>query len=222
MLAKLQKSGSPSLIHHMTSLLSVALVLFATLLASSGAYAANPAEVPKKKQTTLGLYYTAAEAYDHMQKHGDRTLFIDVRDPIEVNFTGMPAVADANVPLKFADTSKWSMEKKQFGMKTNPNFVAEVGARLEAKGLTKSDAVIVMCRSGPRSAKAANALAKAGYTKVYNLIEGFEGDAVKEGPNKGQRTLNGWKNAHLPWVPPKSLDVDKMYGGPAHVVATKK
>ena len=39
------------------------------------------------------------------------------------------------------------------------------------------DTLMVMCRSGGRSAMAANALAKAGFKKVYNIIDGMEGDA---------------------------------------------
>jgi hypothetical protein len=32
-----------------------------------------------------------------------------------------------------------------------------------------------------------------------------EGDMAKEGPNKGRRAVNGWKNNGLPW----SYDLDK-------------
>ena len=176
--------------------------------------AMNAEDVPKKMQTSFGLYFSPAEAYEHMQQNGSKTLFIDLRDPTEVNFTGMPTVADANVPFKFANTKKWNLKKKQFDMVTNKNFANEVEERLSAKGLDKTDTVILMCRSGPRGGKAANVLAKSGFTKVYNLIEGFEGFAVKDGSNKGQRTINGWKNAGLPWDTPKGLDVTKMYGNP--------
>lgn len=202
-------------------ILTILLAILALLITGNG-FAADPATVSKKMQTTLGLYYTPSEAFQQMQKHGDRTLFIDVRDPVEVNFTGMPSVADKNIPFKFADITKFHTKKKQFNMITNKNFVTDVDKQLAIKGLTKSDTVIVMCRSGPRSAKAANALAKAGYTKVYNLIEGFEGAAVKEGAKKGQRTVNGWKNANLPWDTPKGLDINKMYGHPEPIVPKKK
>ena len=40
-------------------------------------------------------------------------------------------------------------------------------------------------------------------------VDGFEGDAVAEGPQAGQRLLNGWKNAGLPWT--YKLDKNKMY-----------
>lgn len=205
-----------------TSFLSVLTSLLAAVTLSLSAvsvpYAADSSSVPKKMQTELGLYFMPTEAYEHVIKHGNQTLFIDVRDPIEVNFIGMPTVADANIPLKFADTSKWHMKKKQFGMRSNKNFVADVDKRLNDKGLTKSNVVILMCRSGPRGAAGVNLLAKAGFTNVYNLIEGFEGVSIAEGPDKGQRTVNGWKNSGLPWDVPKSLDIKKMYGDPVPVV----
>ena len=64
------------------------------------------------------------------------------------------------------------------------------------KNLNKNDRVILVCRSGERSARAADVLAKAGFTQVYNVVEGFEGDYGKT----GRRDVNGWKNAGLPWT----------------------
>jgi len=200
----------------------LSIILLGVMFVFSGAYAADPASVPKKKQTSLAKYFTPDEAYEHMQRHGSKSLFLDVRDPVEVNFTGMPTVADANVPLKFSDTSKWNVKKKQFEMKFNKSFIDDVAARAKQKGLEKTDTIILMCRSGVRSAKAANKLADVGYTNVYNLIEGFEGDAIEKGADKGKRTINGWKNSSLPWSPPKSLDSNKMYGNPALVKPAKK
>jgi hypothetical protein len=52
-------------------------------------------------------------------------------------------------------------------------------------------------------------LAGTGYTKVYSVVDGYEGDKAKDGPHKGQRTVNGWKNSGLPWT--YSLDKDYMY-----------
>ena len=45
------------------------------------------------------------------------------------------------------------------------------------------------------SASAANALANVGYTNVWSLVEGFEGDK----DSAGMRAVNGWRNAGLPW-----------------------
>jgi len=163
----------------------------------------------KKKQTTLGLYMTSTQAYDYMMKNMDKALFLDVRTPSELNYLGVVTVMDANVPTDTMDGSAWDDKKNRYVRKHNDNFVADVDARLKAKGLTKSDTVFLMCRSGDRSAKAADVLAKAGYTKVYNVVDGYEGDKAKEGEHKGQRVVNGWKNSGLPWT--YSMDKDKMY-----------
>lgn len=53
-----------------------------------------------------------------------------------------------------------------------------------------------MCRSGDRSARAVNLLKDAGFTTVYSVIDGFEGDMAPQ----GRRTVNGWKNPGLPWT----------------------
>jgi rhodanese-related sulfurtransferase len=49
---------------------------------------------------------------------------------------------------------------------------------------------------------AVNLLAKAGFKNVYNITDGMEGDAVKDAESmfRGQRLVNGWKNAGLPWT----------------------
>ena len=62
----------------------------------------------------------------------------------------------------------------------NPRFVRE----LEAK--TGKDAVVLLlCRSGNRSAQAAEAATKGGFTQVFNVLEGFEGDLDE--PNRVRR-----------------------------------
>jgi rhodanese-related sulfurtransferase len=74
----------------------------------------------------------------------------------------------------------------------NPRFVRE----LEAK-TGKSAAIVLLCRSGNRSALAAEAAAKAGFTQVFNVSEGFEGD-LDETRHRGRQ--NGWRFHGLPWV----------------------
>jgi rhodanese-related sulfurtransferase len=87
--------------------------------------------------------------------------------------------------------------------------MTEVNKRLEQKGMDKDGKIIVMCRSGDRSAAAANFLAKAGLKNVYSVVDGFEGDLADDGPNKGQRVVNGWRNNKLPWS--YTLAKTKMY-----------
>lgn len=170
--------------------------LAATLLALF-AFATLPAaaqDVPKEKQTALGKYLTAKEAYDTVKAERAKVLFIDVRTSAELMFVGSTDEIDAHVP--FAEmTPVWDEKSARFHMGPNANFVAQIEAAAAAKGLNKSDKVVLMCRSGERSARAVNALAAAGFTNAYSQIEGFEGDMSKE----GRRSVNGWKNAGLPW-----------------------
>ena len=69
---------------------------------------------------------------------------------------------------------------------------------LNPGGLDKSAPVIVMCAAGKRLTAAAKALHKAGYSRVHNLCEGFQGIRASHGYFKGQHVVNGWKNAALP------------------------
>jgi hypothetical protein len=41
------------------------------------------------------------------------------------------------------------------------------------------------------------------------VVDGYEGDKVKDGAQKGQRLVNGWKNTGLPWS--YQLEKTKMY-----------
>lgn len=188
---------------------SAVITLTALTFFSSQAAAEDWSKLSKKKQTTLGLYMTSQQAYDHMMKDMDNTLFLDVRTPAELNYLGVTSVMDANVPTHMMDGSAWDDKKSRYRRKPNDTFVADVDARLKAKGLKKSDIVILICRSGKRSAKAVDMLAKDGYTKVFSVVDGYEGDKLKEGGNKGKRMKDGWKNAGLPWT--YSMDKDLMY-----------
>lgn len=176
---------------------------------SNSAVADDWSKLSKKKQTTLGLYMASQQAYDHMMKNMGNTLFIDIRTPAELNYLGVTSVMDANVPTDTMDGSAWGDKKHRYVRKHNENFVSDIDARLKAKGLKKTDTVILMCRSGKRSAKAVNVLAKNGYTNVYTVVDGYEGDKAKTGKDKGKRVVNGWKNSGLPWT--YSMDKDLMY-----------
>lgn len=74
----------------------------------------------------------------------------------------------------------------------NPRFVRE----LEAK-VGKDAPVLLLCRSGKRSVLAAEAAAKAGFSHVFNILEGFEGD-IDEQQHRG--SSDGWRLQGLPWV----------------------
>jgi rhodanese-related sulfurtransferase len=70
----------------------------------------------------------------------------------------------------------------------NPGFLAELAARFE-----REKPILFLCRSAVRSHHAAEAARGAGFTRTYNILEGFEGP-LDEGSRHG-----GWRAAGLPW-----------------------
>lgn len=179
-----------------------AFVATAIFFAAAGAHADasfDPSKLPASKRTIDGKYLSAKEAYEMKTKNPAKVLFIDVRTPAETEYIGIADQVDVNIPYMLDDYGTWDAKKNRFQMSPNSAFTMKVADALKARGLTKNDIIIVMCRSGDRSAAADNLLTKAGYTNVYSVWEGFEGDMGKDGAIKGRRAVNGWKNAGLPW-----------------------
>ena len=112
-------------------------------------------DLPKEKQTVLGLYVTAAEAYDKLRAAPDKVKLLDVRTPEEFLFVGHPEMARC-IPLGF-QSYRWDDEKGYFDLDVNTEFLAQV-----QEWFDPGDTVLVMCRSGGRSAMAVNFLTKAG------------------------------------------------------------
>jgi len=150
--------------------------------------------LPKGKQTMPALYITAAEAADVVATRED-VLLIDVRTPEETMLVGYPTSADVNIPFALlAPDHSFDAKKGRYQMNPNPRFVGTMQSYLDAQD---ASAVLIICRSGGRSARAVDALVKAGVTlPLYTVVDGFEGDKDKA----GQRTINGWKNAGAPWT----------------------
>ena len=159
-------------------------------------------QLPKGKQTTLGLYVTAAQAYEMWKAAPDKVTVIDVRTPEEYAFIGHPAMA-WNIPFAFV-TYQRKNGKTEYGPKINPDFVAEV-----AKMAGPTDTLLLLCRSGDRSARAVDELAAAGFKNAYTVTDGFEGDKVTDPESVfyGKRMRNGWKNS-APWV--YDIDPEKI------------
>lgn len=105
-------------------------------------------------------------------------VIVDVRTPLEWA-AGHPAGA-TNVP--------WALTIPA-GMTPNPEFMAAMSALHD-----KDAKLILTCRSGGRSLKAATALVAAGFTNVIDQRAGWEGprDAF------GQVTEQGWSPSGLP------------------------
>jgi rhodanese-related sulfurtransferase len=72
----------------------------------------------------------------------------------------------------------------------------------------------MICSTGGRGAMAVNQLAKAGFTKVFNIVNGLEGDMVNDPGSvyHGKHMRNGWKNCGLPWT--YTFDPDLMWVAP--------
>lgn len=126
------------------------------------------------------------QAWEILQKDPSAKL-VDVRTDAEWKYVGLPDVSEAG---KRTLTIPWKTFPE---MAQNQNFVREV----EAAGVRPDDTVLLLCRSGQRSASAAQALTERGFEAAYNVAEGFEGDKDETG-HRGRK--NGWKVHGLPWV----------------------
>lgn len=165
--------------------------------------------LPDAKRTRAGLYLEAKDVPSFVEAQGgpSHVLFLDIRTRAEAMYVGMPATVDALVPYVEHQEmmTDWDEQRGSYKLEPVQEFVPETLRRLKARQLTKSDVVVLICRSGDRSARAANRLTEEGFTKVYSVVDGFEGDMGKD----GRRSVNGWKNAGLPWG--YKLEKQKMY-----------
>ena len=139
-------------------------------------------DVAAARGRAAGLDYagevTPAEA--HQLAEDGVAAIVDVRTRPEWEFVGH--VEDA--PL---------IEWRPYGAAApDPGFAARLAARYP-----RDAAILLLCRSGVRSHHAAVAAAKAGFTRVFNILEGFEGELDADG-RRG--TMGGWRRAGLPWA----------------------
>lgn len=194
------------------------LLVAACIATAGGAWAADWApgtttweQLPEIKRTKLGLYLTPQQAYDMKKANPKGVALFDVRTRAEAMYVGWPGDADALVPFVEHPElmTEWDDKRHMYKLEPNQDFVPELERRLKDMGLARDATIILICRSGDRSSKAADRLQAAGFGKVYSVAEGVEGDTAKDGAQAGQRVVNGWKNTNLPWT--YKLDKAKMY-----------
>jgi rhodanese-related sulfurtransferase len=118
------------------------------------------------------------EAFQFLKQNAD-AVFIDCRSEIEHFFVGHPLGA---IHVAWNDGPNWAI---------NPDFVAHV-----KKVAAVNRPVVLICRSGNRSLDAGRALEAAGFSKVYNVLHGFEGEL---GENHHRNEKTGWRYEGLPW-----------------------
>lgn len=143
-------------------------------------------EAARATASAAGLPYAGSvapkDAWTLVQ--AGKAVLVDVRTAEERKFVGqVPDIAHATAHVAWATGTS---------LTRNPRFVRE----LEAK-VGKDTAVLLLCRSGKRSAAAAEAAAKAGLVNVFNVLEGFEGE-IDDQHQRGKS--GGWRFHGLPWV----------------------
>ena len=136
-----------------------------------------------ERARAMGLPYagavTPAEAHALLQQDPAARL-IDVRSRAELDFV---------VRVPGSVEIEW---KAYPGMAPNPDFLRQLAAKVPQDAIA-----LFICRSGGRSHETARAASQAGYTRAYNVLEGFEGDRDAGGH---RNTIGGWRAAGLPWT----------------------
>ncbi len=118
-------------------------------------------------------------AYEFLQANPE-AVFIDVRSEMEHMFVGHPR---GSILIPWVDGPDWEID---------PHFVAKV-----RKAASVNRPIVLICRSGRRSADAGEALEKAGMSNIYNVTHGFEGDLDD---SHHRNSHNGWRFDGLPWA----------------------
>ena len=130
---------------------------------------------------------TPPQAFDFINEI-QRAVLIDVRSSMEFLFVGHPK---GSVHVPWIDAPEWVI---------NPQFVTEV-RKVMLGGIgtvehTGDAPVVLICRSGKRSLEAGMLLIEKGFSEVYNISEGFEGELDD---THHRSTLGGWRFHGLPW-----------------------
>lgn len=115
-------------------------------------------------------------------KRNPDALFVDCRSEMEYLFVGHPVGA---LNVAWNDGPDWLV---------NPHFVGQVKRLAGTNHTTRP--IILICRSGNRSNEAGEELERAGFTRVYNVVHGFEGELNDQ---HRRNSLAGWRHDGLPW-----------------------
>jgi rhodanese-related sulfurtransferase len=132
------------------------------------------------------------------EKMGSGYVYVDVRT--EQEFADGHPDGAVNVPISHMGGG---------GMTPNPDFVP-----MMEKAFGKDAKIIVGCKAGSRSARAAKILVGAGFTDVLDQRAGWDGarDAF------GQMSEPGWSRANLPIE--RGEPLGRSYAGLRKKVAT--
>jgi rhodanese-related sulfurtransferase len=133
------------------------------------------------RRLELDLEYAGAatppEAWQ-LLRQGAATM-IDVRTAPEYRFVG-------HVPGSI------NVEWRGFELPQRAAFVRSL-----AEIARRDMPLLMICRSAVRSDGAALAAVEAGFSRVYNVLEGFEGQ-IDARQQRGR--IDGWRHRGLPWI----------------------
>lgn len=133
---------------------------------------------------------SVADAWQALETTPDATL-VDVRTQAEWVYVGIPLLsALGKRPVLIEWQSFPAMEIAE-------DFTERLDRELEARGVPRDAPLYFICRSGARSRSAATAMTGAGYSRCFNVSEGFEG---RLDPERHRGLVEGWKAAGLPWT----------------------
>ncbi len=111
---------------------------------------------------------------------------VDVRTDAEWTYVGLPDLSATGSDLVLIP---WQLFPSG---QVNGAFMDQ----LHGAGVAEDVPVYFLCRSGVRSLAAAGLAASHGFSRTYNITDGFEGPADHHG-HRG--SVAGWKVAGLPW-----------------------
>jgi len=124
------------------------------------------------------------DAYAALREDPD-ALLVDVRTEAEWSYVGLPDLSGLG---KRVLTIEWQTFPSG---DRNEAFMEQLRACVGAEEAS----LYFLCRSGVRSAAAADLATANGLGPAYNVRDGFEGPHDAE----GHRGAAGWKAAGLPW-----------------------
>jgi rhodanese-related sulfurtransferase len=124
---------------------------------TSSALSSMPTEIQQAADLAYAGIVSPTQAWAWFQ--AGEAVMVDVRTKEELHFVDQ---VPGSLHVAWANGT---------AMNRNPRFVKEMEAKLQ-----KQQTILLLCRSGKRSAEAAKVATQAGFTQVYNIAQGFEGD----------------------------------------------
>jgi len=131
---------------------------------------------------------SASEAWDVLASDATARL-VDVRTKVEWDLIGKPDLSSIGQQPIYL---QWVTMQGP-----NEKFVEQLEAALQEQRIPEHAPIYFMCQSGGRSKIAAMQCTELGYTRAYNIAEGFEGDLDE---HQHRNSVSGWKVARLPWT----------------------